>query len=230
MIKTIIQSTPKCADLLRYLRKNIDAINDAGYELSIEIASSERIEMLANNNINRLPVMIAPDKSLVVGVNEIINLIEKNITGDGQNQISPKAGKQRRGGKMPRTSRSVEDYFHDTIYDGVEITDRGLVAKQEQEYAEDDHFDYDKEKKKMSKHSMKHRSPLHDESDDDEPQKKPAKKPVPVPKRLPPKRQPEYDSDEDNVDGGYDNEPLENYAQDTGDLDSKMMNALLNNM
>lgn len=230
MIKTIIQSTPKCADLLRYLRKNIDAINAAGYELSIEIASSERIEMLANNNINRLPVMIAPDKSLVVGVNEIINLIEKNITGDGQSSDHhpSKAGKQRRG-KVPRASRSVEDYLHDSIYDGVERTKNGLVAKQEQEYAEDDHFDYDKEKKKMSKHSMKHRSPLHDESDDDEPQK-PAKKSVPVPKRTPPRKQPEYDSNEDNVDGGYDNEPLENYVQDTGDLDSKMMSALLNNM
>jgi hypothetical protein len=228
MIKTIIQSTPKCADLLRYLRQNIDAINAAGYELSIEIASSERIDMLANNNINRLPVMIAPDKSLVVGVNEIINLIEKNITGGDQNQGQSKVGKQRRG-KVPRSSMSVEDYLHDSIYDGVERTKSGLVAKQEQEYAEDDHFDYDKEKKKMSKHSMKHRSPLHDESDDDEPQK-PAKKSTPVPKRLPPRRQPEYDSDEDNVDGGYDNEPLENYVQDTGDLDSKMMSALLNNM
>ena len=226
MLKIIIQSTPKCADLLRYLSKDINAINKAGFEVKIEIANQDRIDMLATNNINRLPVMIAPDKSLVVGINEIMELIEKNVSSGPQQGGSHKQSNR----TSQRPKKSVDDYLQDAIYEGVERSERGLVAKQEQEY-EDDHFDYDKEKKKASKQSMKHRSPFGAEEEDDEPTQ-PKRKTVKDERRPLPKRrakQEEYDSEEDNV-GGYDKEPLDHYADGMGDVDSQMMHALLSNL
>lgn len=226
MLKIIIQSTPKCVELLKFINKDIDIINRAGFQVKIEIATQERIEMLANNNINRLPVMIAPDKSLVVGINEIIDLISKNINAEPQ-QISRVINR-----KIPRTKKSVDDYLYDAIYEGVERSDKGLIAKQEKEDDDDDHFDFDKErKKKGSQHSMKHRQVFPDESSEEDPVPKKRK---PEPKKAPPKKQQrvaeDYDnSEEDNV-GAYNNDLLDNYGEGGNDMDSKMMNAMLGNL
>lgn len=226
MLKIIIQSTPKCVELLKFINKDIDIINRAGFQVKIEIATQERIEMLANNNINRLPVMIAPDKSLVVGINEIIDLISKNINAEPQ-QISRVINR-----KIPRTKKSVDDYLYDAIYEGVERSDKGLIAKQEKEDDDDDHFDFDKErKKKGSQHSMKHRQVFQDESSEEDPMPKKRK---PEPKKALPKKQQrvaeDYDnSEEDNV-GAYNNDLLDNYGEGGNDMDSKMMNAMLGNL
>lgn len=193
MLKIIVQPTAKCIEILEYIDANINKINKMGVEVNIEIASEKRIAMLEQNNINKLPVMITPDQKLIIGIIDIINIIEKNI-----NPI--------RAEKTPRRKHSrsrpddVGDYLLNEITSGVSYSKDGKVKlPPENEKEDEDTFDYTKEVRKRKLPS--HYSTKEEESEEEDP--------LPAPTRVDKTRRGEQRqkkpvleelSDEDNVD------------------------------
>jgi hypothetical protein len=218
MIKIIVQPTPKNIELLEYIDANITKINNFGCQVKIEIATTARIEMLNNNNIKTLPVMISPDKKLIVGVNDIIKLINKNISAPQQNQ-------QPRTMREPR-QKSIEDYMNDELYAGVEIKGKGknrkMVVPQDKEGGSEEDFEFGKAEREYNKNhkTMKHRNPNPEESSEEE---------APIRRQKPRRKQQiieEYE-EEDNIP----QDDLMRYASmGGGGEDDKMMEALLANM
>jgi hypothetical protein len=193
MLKIIVQPTAKCIEILEYINTNINKINKMGIEVNIEIASEKRIAMLEQNNINKLPVMITPDQKLIIGIFDIINIIEKNI-----NPIkAEKTPRQKHSRSRPD---DVGDYLLNEITSGVSYSKDGKVKlPPENEKEDEDTFDYTKEVRKRKLPS--HYSAKEDESEEEDP--------LPAPTRLDKTRRGEQRqkkpvleelSDEDNVD------------------------------
>lgn len=194
MIKIIVQPTAKCIEILEYIDTNINKINKMGIEVNIEIASEKRISMLEQNNINKLPVMITPDQKLIIGIIDIIDMIEKNIN-------PTKAVEKRPKRKVPRSRPDdVGDYLLDEITRGVSRSKDGKVKlPPENDKEDEDTFDYTKEVRKRK--LPQHYSTKEDESEEEDP--------LPAPSRVDKTRRGESRqkkpileelSDDDNVD------------------------------
>jgi hypothetical protein len=233
-IKIIVQPTPQCIKILKYLKLNIDKINDVGFRVQVEELTPKQKEMLSKSNISLLPVIITPDKKMFVGTDKIIELFERNI--NKTNGTAPAKRRSSRGGEGG--GLDVSDYLCNEIYAGVERGKKGMIVPQEREKGSDEDIDFNK---KLSAYKRpKHYMPPGDDSSEGESEEDRAK-PARKPQRPPPKartRQPvqqEYSSDEDNI---PDNEkatagddPLTSYMNTPGvDVNDQMMRCLLENL
>ncbi len=85
LLKIIVQESPACVKLLRYLDRNVGNINKMGVRVRIETISSDDLDTdmsqrLSDRGINRLPALIMPDGKLFIGITPIIKLFEKNLS------------------------------------------------------------------------------------------------------------------------------------------------------
>lgn len=80
----IIQSTDNCIKLLKYLDKNIQLINKIGVGVNIKKYDEENVsepmsKLIQKKNITRLPALITNQGDIFIGLDDIINIFNKNL-------------------------------------------------------------------------------------------------------------------------------------------------------
>lgn len=81
--KLIVQYTVSCLEILKYLDKHINKINNLGAIVHIKKVDANIDDALADmfrrKGITRLPALIAPDGTLFIGIKQVFELFEKNL-------------------------------------------------------------------------------------------------------------------------------------------------------
>ena len=121
IFKLIVQPTPTCMDLLKYLNKNIRSVNQLGARVVIErIGDGEMdddlVDTFRKKGITRLPAMIAPDGYVFIGLKQVTEVFEKNIRNVKTMSRAEPVGMDDTGGTNP----ALDDFYMRELFDGVD--------------------------------------------------------------------------------------------------------------
>ncbi len=119
----IIQSSDNCIELLRYFDKNIKAINALGVQIKIKKIDMDGglADKLRSRGITRLPVIIAPDKKIFMGLKSIMDLFDKNLSNT---KPVPKGA---------TTNDSIHDIWMKELYAGYDSNGKMIPRKDDDE-------------------------------------------------------------------------------------------------
>ncbi len=171
VFRLIVQPTENCMESLRYLNKNILAINSLGAKVVIEKITKdefddELVETFRKRGINRLPALIAPDGSPFIGLKQVIDLFEKNLTatrngnrigavsGDGSSGIN--YGDPATDSEMG-SNPDMTDFWMNELYAGTDKRGRNVPRKDKDEDSEDDGADIGRRLAEYERKVPKHR-------------------------------------------------------------------------
>jgi hypothetical protein len=230
--KIIVQVTDNSLELLRYINKNLDDINRLGARVRIEKISKKEfdedmVELLRRENITRLPALVAPDKTIFIGLKRIVDFFERNLnTAKNQDRVSAVGSGVSEMGANP----DLSDYWSRQLYDGVSKQDGRTVIRDEDSDEQNETKDIERRLNDYNKKVPKHRQQGGNrELNIDH-----------MDRRR--KRTPIQDEPMDNVidseDEGYDepepitrrDRPRQRISGEQGeDMDDRMMNAWLDN-
>ncbi len=118
VFKVFVRPTPKCIAVLRYFDKNIEMVNRLGAGVRIENIGAEEIDestidLFRKKGITRLPAALSPDGKVFIGLQQITNIFNKNISrGRTAGRIAPATGMgDDYGGMMDLTDFYTREMF-----------------------------------------------------------------------------------------------------------------------
>lgn len=152
-LKIIVQTSDNCVQLLRYVDKNIARLNKLGVRIAVEKLSADEqneatVQMLKKKGITRLPVLVAPDGVVFIGIKKIIELFEENLA------VANTAAKV----EPADCPSEVADYMMGAMYAGVDPRTGKRIPRSDKDEPEDDtSIDYDKRMRDYERTMPKHR-------------------------------------------------------------------------
>lgn len=157
--KIIVQVTDNSLELLRYINKNLDEINRLGAKVRIEKISKKEfdedmVELLRRENITRLPALVAPDKTIFIGLKRIIDFFERNLnTAKNHDRVSAVgSGASEMGGNA-----DLSDFWSRQLFDGVSKQDGRTIVRDEDDDEQDGSKDIERRLNDYNKKVPKHR-------------------------------------------------------------------------
>lgn len=137
VFKVLLQVSPHCIDLARYLNKNITAINSAGIGIKIEkIQDDELTEdmvmTLRNNGIDSFPALLAQGSAPYIGIEAIVDFLEGQIASREtfRGASSGSGGGAMRGhvGEFG-TNPDLADFWQKELFSGIVPDRRGGIRE-----------------------------------------------------------------------------------------------------
>lgn len=224
IFKLIVQPSINCLELLRYLNKNIEEVNTMGVGIKIEKISGELdenlVEIFRQKGITRLPALIAPEGKVFIGLQQVVNLFEKNLSSvKNTAKASPVGYELDESGYSHPQGTDLTTYMQRLAFDGIEKDTKGRILQpkdKDDDTAEESIVKGDLDRRMMAfNRKTKNRRNVDDEQDLDDP--------------MPRNRRTTIPTDEDNI---ADDTPTDNIRIPNGqkdDMDDRMMNAWLKN-
>lgn len=155
IFRLFVTPTKKCIVLMRYIVANIKTINSMDVVIKVtklggSVDASYTQKICKSANITRLPTLIAPDKTLIIGVEKITEMFESNIRRPARKQDT----------NVGATDDALtSEFWARTMQSTADDTD-----------SDDDLGDFQKKMSAMKKSQPKHRKQaVEDSSSDDEP-------------------------------------------------------------
>lgn len=156
IFKLIVQPTDNCLELLRYLDKNITMVNSLGVRIHIEKISKDEfdedmVETLRTKGITRLPVLLAPDGKMKIGLKQVIDLFEKNINNANNNARTGPIDDAEIG-----TNPDMTDFWMNELYNGSDKRGR-LIPRKDKDEVEEEGGNIEKRLAEYQRNVPKHR-------------------------------------------------------------------------
>lgn len=160
-LRLFVIPSKNCIELLTYLVDHITDVNSMGVKIKVtklggSVGKEKTSKICKAAGIKRLPALLTPDKTLIVGKDKIIELINSNIN----RQKIPDAD--------IGTNEDMADFWNRELYSGTNIDPNGKIARTDDEEETDDIGDINKKMSEYRTRQPKHRGmPMGDEDDDD---------------------------------------------------------------
>lgn len=114
-LKLIVQYSDNCKKILIYVHDHIQEINRLGVKIRIERFTrqemdADAVDLLCSKGITRLPALVLPDKTILIGTQRITDLFQKNLQ---QANITARVG----GGTSLPSGGNLDDFWRQELYD-----------------------------------------------------------------------------------------------------------------
>ncbi len=163
IFKVFVRSTPRCLYVLRYLDKNIEMINSLCAGVKIEKLNDdeideELIDMFQQKKITRLPAMLAPDGKVFIGIKQITDVFDKNLTAarNGERLNPVTGGIAGDGNTELGTNPDMADFWMREMYAGRDKHGR-LIARKDKDEREDESGDLERRMADYNRNVPRHR-------------------------------------------------------------------------
>lgn len=140
ILNLIVQRSARCKDVLKYLDKNIIAVNQCGAiikikKINIDEVDKEVVEAFRKEGITRLPALIPPDGKPIIGLKEVIDLFEKNINPKQKNSSSNEYGGPAKGAEFG-SNPDLEAFYRRELFNGMD-SDGYMIPRNDPDEGED---------------------------------------------------------------------------------------------